>query len=197
MIINTFKLEEYLAKYEFKATYLLCCSDVERWAMQEIIAMADSSELKLWNELRLGYTEIPGLPLLKSTIAEVLYPQFSSQNILCFAGAEEGIFCALATLCQKGDHVIVFTPCYQSLMEIPRMQGCEVTQLELKEENRWKIDIDAIKKAIKSNTKCVIINFLHNPTGQVITQKELEEFIQLLDKQGIWFFEDEVYRLLG
>lgn len=58
MGINVFKLEEYLAKYEFSAPYLLCCSDAESFSMHEIIGYASDSEKELWNNLRLGYTRL-------------------------------------------------------------------------------------------------------------------------------------------
>jgi len=197
MGINVFKLEEYLAKYEFSAPYLLCCSDAESFSMHEIIGYASDSEKELWNNLRLGYTEADGLPALRTEIASCLYPQLKTDNILCFAGAEDGIFCALHTLCEQGDHVIVLTPCYQSLIEIPKLNGAEITSVPLLAKNKWGIDLDEIKKAIKSNTKCIVINFPHNPTGQVITQAELKELVAICDAHGLWLFSDEVYRLLG
>jgi aspartate/methionine/tyrosine aminotransferase len=197
MNLNLFKLEEYLAQYEFSAPYLLCCSDAQSWTMQEIVNLANHEHTQLWNKLSLGYTEIKGLPILRKQIAQSLYPSLKADNIVTFAGAEEGIFCALSTLCQPGDHVIALTPCYQSLIEIPKAQGCDITAVALQESNNWKIDIDAIKKAIKSSTKVIIINFPHNPTGQIITQEELEELVKLCDHHGIWIFSDEVYHLLG
>ena len=195
--INTFKLEEYLAQYEFSAPYLLCCSDAESFGMQEIIEMAEPVDKDSWNHLRLSYTESKGMPSLRKQIVNTLYPTLDAENILCFSGAEEGIFCALQTLCASGDHVIVLTPCYQSLMEIPKHYGCDVTTVALKEENDWRIDINAIKNAIKPTTKCVIINFPHNPTGQVITQGELQALVGLCAFHDLWLFSDEVYRLLG
>lgn len=196
MKFNSFKLEEYLSEYEFSAPYLLCCSDVESLSMQELLNLASNEDKELWHNLSLGYTESQGLPILRNEIAK-MYPTLSKQNILCFAGAEDGIFCSLYTLCEPGDHVIVLTPCYQSLMEIPKLKGCDITNIELKPENKWKIDNEAISQAIKPNTKCVVINFPHNPTGQVITETDLNELVGILDKHGIWLFSDEVYRLLG
>jgi len=197
MTINTFKLEEYLSQHEFSAKYLLCCSDAESMSMTELVNMASIEHKFLWNNLKLGYTEVQGLPILREKIASSLYPGLEADNILTFSGAEEGIFCSLFTMCDPGDHVIVLTPCYQSLKEIPRLKGCELTCITLREENNWRIDLEEIRKAIKSNTKWLVINFPHNPTGQVITQPELDSLIQLLDKYGIWLFADEVYRLLG
>ncbi len=195
--MNIFKLEEYLSKYEFTAPYLLCCSDAESFKMQDILALAEHKDLELWNNLVLSYTETFGLPALREQIATSLYPQLKSENILCFAGAEEGIYCALNVLCEPSDHVIVFTPCYQSLMEIPKSLGCEMTLLELREDNQWRIDLEEVKRAIKPHTKVLVMNFPHNPTGQVITQSELDALVKICEAHGIWLFSDEVYRLLG
>ncbi len=197
MNVNVFKLEEYLAKYEFSAPYLLCCSDAESFSMQEIIDMAEPQEKLLWDNLQLGYTESPGLPILRNRIAKSLYPSLTPSNILCFAGAEDGIFCALHTLCNNGDHVIVLTPCYQSFLEIPKLKGALITDIKLLEENNWRIDPFAIKQAVKHNTKAIVINFPHNPTGQVISCQELNELISICVDHNLWLFSDEVYRLLG
>ena len=64
--MNVFKLEEYLAKYEFSAKYLLCCSDAESFDMSKILDSASSEEKHLWDNLRLGYTEVSGLPILRN-----------------------------------------------------------------------------------------------------------------------------------
>jgi aspartate/methionine/tyrosine aminotransferase len=197
MKLNTFKLEDYLAKYEFTAKYLLCCSDAESFGMSDILALASPFQQDLWKNLHLSYTEIAGLPLLRETIANTLYQNLKSDNIFTFAGAEEGIFCALNTLIDATDHVIVLTPCYQSLLEIPKAKGAAVSQVALKPENNWRIDINGIQKEIRPNTKCIIINFPHNPTGQVIETEELDNLISLCKTQDIWLFSDEVYRLLG
>lgn len=195
--MKPFKLEEYLTQYEFSSPYLLCCSDAESFALQEILKMADQEDQKLWNQLQLNYTEPYGSHFLRHQIASSFYPTLKTENILCFVGAEEGIFASLHVLCDPSDHVIVLTPCYQSLFEVPFSKGADISQVLLQKENEWKINIDNIKKVIKPNTKCVIINFPHNPTGQVITTKDLTNLISLCDQHGLWLFSDEVYRLLG
>ncbi|MFO1257547.1 MAG: aminotransferase class I/II-fold pyridoxal phosphate-dependent enzyme [Gammaproteobacteria bacterium] len=197
MNLSSFKLEEYLSIHEFTAPYLLCCSDAESFAMKSILDLASTEDRKLWEHLRLQYTEPYGMPQLRQQIATSLYPTLQTENILCSAGAEEAIFASLFTLCEPEDHAIVLTPCYQSLMEIPKLKGTKVTSVPLRESNQWQIDINEIKQALQSNTKCIVINFPHNPTGQVITPKELDDLIGLCDMYGLWLFSDEVYRLLG
>lgn len=197
MAINIFKLEEYLGKYEFTSEYLLCSSDSETFSLHEILAWATPQEKYLFEHVSLCYTQPFGLPALRDELAQQLYLGLSAENIICFTGAQEGIYAALHVLCTPKDHVIVLTPCYQSLQEVPRSIGCDVTSLVLQKENQWRIDIEAIKKSIKPNTKCVVINFPHNPTGQIITQQELNELITVLVEHNIWLFSDEVYRLGG
>ena len=145
----------------------------------------------------LSYTTPEGHPLLRETIATQMYPGLDKDQILCFAGAEEGIFCTLFGVVEPSDHLIVITPCYQSLLELPKAKGCSITTIDLQESNNWQLDLIAIKAAIKPNTKWLVMNFPHNPTGQVISPSDLAELVQILDTHGIWIFCDEVYRLMG
>lgn len=194
---SLFKLEEYLTQYEFSSPYLFCCSDAESFTMAEVLNLANPEEQNLWDTLQLKYTEPFGYPPLRTAISNAMYQNMQAENILCFAGAEEGIYCALYTLCEPGDHVIVFTPCYQSLKEIPQANGCELTTIDLKEQNNWQICLNDVEAAIKPNTKCLVMNFPHNPTGQTISQQSLEDLVNLLASRDIWLFSDEVYRYLG
>lgn len=88
--------------------------------MQEILDLACPDDKECWDNLRLNYTEAYGLPQLRTQIAESLYPGLKEDNILCFSGAEEGIFAAVHVLCEAKDHVIVLTPCYQSHLSYRR-----------------------------------------------------------------------------
>lgn len=190
-----FKLESYLAKREFVAPYNLCASDLETHSMHEIIQMADKEGKKLWEDLELSYTETEGNPLLRDEVSKLYTNEVHAENILCFAGAEEGIYCAFQTLLTSQDHAIVITPCYQSLESIPASISL-VTKVKLEYEKNWQLDIHTVEKAIRSNTKLIIINFPHNPTGALISAQQQQELIALARKHNLWIFSDEVYRLL-
>lgn len=195
MQLPDFKLEEFWKKYEFTSPYLLCCSDAETWTLQELLAMADEDSKKLWHSLALGYTESPGHPQLRQEIAR-LYDAVKADGILTFAGAEEGIYCAMRVLIEPGDHVIVIDPCYQSLATLPGAFGAEVKAIQLKFENQWHLDLEDVKKAFRANTKLIILNYPHNPTGAVLDKKVLDGLIQLARKSGAYIFCDEVYRYM-
>ena len=128
MKISTFDLERYFAKYEFSARYLLSCSDCEPLLMSELLQMADRETRQLWENLKLGYTETYGHPLLRKTIAEI-YQGTNPENVLGVV-PEEGIFLVMNALLEPGDHVICTFPGYQSLYEIARSIGCKVSAWE-------------------------------------------------------------------
>jgi len=195
MNIPPFKLEEFWKKYEFATPYLLCCSEAEVWSLQELVSMADPDSKNLWNSLSLGYTEPPGHPILRKEIA-ALYSTLNADDIFTFAGAEEGIYCAMQVLIKPGDHVIVIDPCYQSLATLPETFGAEITAIKLKFENQWQLDLKEVEQAFKPNTKLVVLNFPHNPTGTILTREVQDKLIELARRNGAYIFCDEVYRFL-
>lgn len=195
MRIPDFKLEEFWKKYEFTAPYLLCCSDAETWTLQELLAIADADSQKRWHSLALGYTESPGHPVLRAEIAR-LYSTLKPDEILTFAGAEEGIYCTMRVLIEPGDHVIVIDPCYQSLATLPKTFGGETTAIQLKPENQWRLDLEEVKRAFQRNTKLVVLNYPHNPTGAILEKSVLEGIVNLARKNKAYIFCDEVYRYL-
>ncbi len=195
MELPLFKLEEYLTQWEFKAPYLLCCSDAESISMSDLVAMADAESKKLWETLHLGYTEVPGLPVLRETITSQ-YSSISAEDVLTFAGAEDGIFCTMHGLLSPKDHVIAIVPAYQSLVDLPKSMGADTTAIALKPELQWKLDLDEVAKAFRPNTKLLVINFPHNPTGANLDAASLDKLIELCRKAGAYLFSDEVYRFM-
>jgi aspartate/methionine/tyrosine aminotransferase len=195
MQINDFNLERYFAKYEFKARHLLSSSDCESVKVSELIQMADPECLDLWQNLRLGYTETKGHPLLRKEISD-LYKNIKTEDIIVMA-PEEGIFIAMNVLLNPGDHVIALDPLYQSLSEIPRAIGCEVTKWPvILENNQWNLDISFLQDNIKKNTKIIIINFPHNPTGFIPEADDFKSIVEIARKNKIYLFSDEMYRYL-
>jgi aspartate/methionine/tyrosine aminotransferase len=193
---ESFRLENYFAKHEFSTRYLICCSDCESWTVKELLEIAkDDSEIRnAWDNLHLGYTQTRGLPALRQVFAEQLGMQ-SSDEILMFAGAEEGIFCTFRTLLTKEDHAIVFTPCYQSLLSIPEACAGEVSRFELDAQDNWSVDIHKLEGLIKpGRTKLIVMNFPHNPTGTLLPLDSFHAIVALAIKYDLYLFCDEIYK---
>lgn len=190
-----FQLECYLAEREFSAPFNLCASDLQTHSMKEIIEMADKESLELWNRLDLSYTEPKGHPQLRMEISKIYGKGVGQEQILCFAGAEEGIYCMAHTLLEPKDHAVVVTPCYQSLESLSSTI-CSTTKVQLLYQKGWELDVGKIEDAIQPNTKLLVINFPHNPTGALITRQTQLALVELARRHDLWIFSDEVYRLL-
>lgn len=193
-MLPDFRLETFFSRWEFKARYHLCASDMESMSLSELLAMASGEDCERWESLRLGYTETFGAPALRTAIAET-YDSVGAKDVLTFAGAEEGIFAAMQVLLDPDDHAIVITPNYQAAETIPAAL-CDVTGVALDAEQNWELDLDKVKHALRANTRLISINFPHNPTGKVLSHASLHALVALARERGIYLFSDEVYRLL-
>ena len=195
-MLAEFDLELYFAKWEFNAKYMLGSSDSESMKMKDLLSLADDECINLWNDLSCSYTESDGMQLLREEIAKN-YDGLNYQNIFCFAGAEEGIYTAMRTMLNKDDHAVIITPCYQSLMSVADAICGSVTCVDLelnKNKDEWKLNLSTFESSIKSNTKMVIMNFPHNPTGALLTKDEQLKVVEICRKHNIILFFDEVYR---
>jgi aspartate/methionine/tyrosine aminotransferase len=192
--IRPFKLERYFAQHEFSAPYLLSSSDCEALTLAELLAVADPESATLWATLRLSYTQSQGLPLLREEIAR-MHTAVRPGDILVVT-PEEGIFIAINSLLEPGDHVVSPFPGYQSLYEIAAAMGCEVSRWTPAEADGWRFDVEALKRRVRRNTRLIIINFPHNPTGALIPQGDLEDILAFARQRGIFVLSDEMYRLL-
>jgi len=190
-----FRLETHFAKWEFSACHHLTASDAESVSLRDLLALASDADRAAFETMWLGYTETWGMPALRAEIAAT-YAARGADDILCFAGASEGIFAANTVLLAKGDHAIVVTPNYQSHETLPSMI-CEATGVPLDPDDGWSLDIDKIAAAIRPNTRLVTINFPHNPTGAILPLDRYRALIDLCRARGIWILHDEIFNGLG
>ena len=195
MRIADFALERYFARWEFAVQHVACASDVEGWSMAELLALADDEMRTMWDGLRLGYTESTGHPLLRAEIAR-LYESIGADDVLVFAGAEEAIFCLMSTSLEAGDHVVVTWPGYQSLYEVARSVGAKVGLHLLREEDAWSLDVDRLIRSLHDDTRMVVVNAPHQPTGMLPTEAEWRRLADECQARGIRLVADEVYRFL-
>jgi aspartate/methionine/tyrosine aminotransferase len=193
MRLPPFALERYFARWEFNVRHLLCASDVEGWRMDELLALADDECRALWRDLRLGYTESAGHPLLRAEIAR-LYERIAPDETMTFAGAEEAVFVLASVLLEPGEHAVVAWPAYQSLHEVARGAGAAVDLLPLDPARGWALDLDALQRLLRPTTRLIVVNFPHNPTGALPDRETFEALVAMARFAGCWLLSDEVYR---
>jgi len=166
---------------------------VQGYPMADLLALADDESRALWADLRLGYTESTGHPLLRREIAS-LYDTVEPDEILTFAGAEEAIFCLVNALVGPGDHVVATWPGYQSLYEIARAAGADVTLHDLREDAAWAIDLERLRGQVTPATRLIVVNAPHNPTGMLPDRATFDGLVSIADEAGAYLLVDEVYR---
>lgn len=191
MQIKPFKLERYFAQYEFSVKYLLSSSDCEALTQSELLASASDERRSLWEDLKLGYTESRGHPLLLEAIAG-LYRGIDPAHVIEVV-PEEGIFIAMNTLLQAGDHVVVTYPAYQSLYQVAESLGCSVSRWH-PDPVDWQFDVGDLAGLIQPATRLIVVNFPHNPTGALLTREQFEQVVDLAAGHGCVLFSDEMYR---
>jgi hypothetical protein len=191
-MLPDFKLETYMSKWEFNARYHMTASDVETLRLTDLLDLADPADRTAWDELRLGYIETFGTPALRAAIADT-YDTLGSDDVLAFAGAEEGVFAVMHAILERDDHAIILTPNYQSAETLP-LSICAVDGIALDAANGWSLDLALLQRKLRPNTKLIYVNFPHNPTGKVIPPGQFAELIEICRKHGIYLLSDEVYR---
>ncbi|MFC2079761.1 aminotransferase class I/II-fold pyridoxal phosphate-dependent enzyme, partial [Candidatus Bipolaricaulota bacterium] len=141
----------------------------------------------------LGYTESQGSANLRDAISDI-YETITPNDVLVHSGAEEAIFTLMNAVLSPGDHIIVHWPSYQSLAEISRTIGCDVTLWTADESRNWALDVDELRAAVCDRTKLIVLNVPHNPTGYLMRRDEFEQVSDIARSNDILLFSDEVYR---
>lgn len=194
-MLPDFRLETHFSLWEFRAQHHLTASDAESMSMRELLAYATPAQRAAFEDFWLGYTTTWGAEDLREAIAGT-FASRGADDVLCFAGASEGIFAANTALLDADSHAIVVTPNYQSHETLP-VSICEATGVPLDPDDDWSLDIDRVAAAIKPNTGLVTINFPHNPTGAILSRDRYDALIELCRHHGIHILHDEIFHGLG
>lgn len=143
------------------------------------------------------YAPMPGVPALRSVIAEVIAKTYlrgidPETEVTITAGATEGIFSTIAALVHPGDEVIVFDPAYDSYNPAIRLNGGVPVHINLKYPD-FSIDWQEVKSKITARTRLIMVNTPHNPSGAVLSENDLKALQALAIEFDLIVLSDEVY----
>ena len=153
-------------------------------------AMATDDERLRWGSLALDYTAPVGSPGLRALIA-MRYLGLSPADIICCAGAQEGMASVANALLAPGDHAVIVLPIYQPL---ERVVTDRVSATGVSLQADLTLEPERVAAAIRPNTRLVLINFPNSPTGAALDAARLTALVTLCRAHGIWLANDEVYR---
>src|ERR1022692_4613133 len=143
------------------------------------------------------YPPGPGIPELRLAVAGHQKRFYGTAldpdtEVLVTAGATEAIAAAMLALLEPGDEVIAFEPYYDSYAANIAMAGATRVPVTLRSPT-FRPDLDALRDAVTSRTRLILLNSPHNPTGMVLTAEELAVIASLAVERDLIVVTDEVY----
>ncbi|MBB3177766.1 aspartate/methionine/tyrosine aminotransferase [Variovorax sp. Sphag1AA] len=146
------------------------------------------------------YAHNLGLPELREAVAAYmsgLHPKIDVSRIAITSGGVSALMLAVQALVDAGDEVVAVTPVWPNLTAQPAILGANVRCVSLvPRDGQWTLDIDALRTAVTSKTKLLIVNAPNNPTGWTLTGDEQRAILDHCRKTGTWILADEVYERL-
>ncbi len=143
------------------------------------------------------YAPMPGLPALRQQIAKKCSDAYNhhfdaDQHITVTPGGTAALYAAIAAVIRQGEEVIVIEPAYDSYAPAIRLNGGIPIPIALRKSD-FKVDWQKVEAAISDNTRMIIINTPHNPTGSILLREDLEQLASIVRGKDIFILSDEVY----
>ena len=193
MKLAPFEIEHFFRQHEFSAPFGISSSDCEPLTLPELLELASPERRKEFDQLWLGYTDSQGHSGLRAAIAG-LHQNLAADDVIEVV-PEEGVFLTMTSLLEAGDHIVAVYPSFQSLWEIARATGCELSFWhQRRARDGWHFDVDELERLIRRDSKMLIINFPHNPSGCLPDREDFMRIIELARRHDLILFSDEIYR---
>src|SRR6267154_5736677 len=191
MQLKPFLLDMWLDTYEHDIEFNLASSEGPSWRLNEILSLASEEERERFLNHKLAYSRPAGADGLRSAIAEM--QQVDVDAVQVVTGASEALLVLFWLAAEPGANVVLPQPGYTPFSALPQSLGIETRYYALRKENGFRIDLDEVKQKVDRNTKLILINSPHNPTGATISDAELDSLHEFTSSRGIQLVSDEVY----
>jgi methionine transaminase len=144
------------------------------------------------------YAPMAGIMPLREVLAEKTSQLYQAHyhpesEITIVSGATEALFVALMAVVRPGDEVLLIEPCYDSYAPAIRLCGGIPVYVTTLAENDFRIDWQEVKQKITPQTRAILLNTPHNPTGRCLTSADLAALAELVAGTDLWLISDEVY----
>lgn len=148
------------------------------------------------------YTANQGLVELRKEICRYQKRRFGldyhyDTQCIVTVGGSEAIDLAFRSLINPGDEVILLQPSYVAYTPGVALAGGKVVNIELKEDNQFKLTPELLEAAITPKTKAILLNYPSNPTGGFMTHEDYEKIVPIIKEHGIIVITDEIYAELS
>lgn len=148
------------------------------------------------------YSLEPGITELRELVARHIQTSKNLKNVqakeevMITVGAQEAVFCSLASTVDDGDEVLLISPAYASHIEQVIQSGGDPKFVQLQEKEGWRLDMGELEKKTTKKTKVILFSNPSNPTGKVFTKKELTDLARFAKAKDLIVIVDETYDFL-
>ena len=191
MQLKPFLLDMWLDSYEHGIEFNLAASTGPSWTLNEILSLAKDEERERFLNHKVVYSRPAGADGLRSAIAEM--HDVEAEAVQVVTGASEALLILMWLAAEPGANVILPQPGFTTFSALPESLRLETRYYAIRKENGFRFDVEEIKKLADQNTKLILVNSPHNPTGATLSDAELDSLHEFAAHQGIQLVSDEVY----
>ena len=185
-------MERLQSTYENEVEFNLSESGVHPLRLGDLIHDTAARDTLLAEELR--YTQTNGTAALRAQIAAI-YPGATASHVVVTSGGSEANFIATWNLVETGDEVVMMVPNYMQMWGLAHAFGATLKEWPLVNDGaRWRMDVDALERAVSPRTRLIVICNPNNPTGARFEAGDLDRVATVAARHGTWVLADEIYR---
>ena len=184
-------LEYWMRAYYFSTEIDLSSSGVENFSFGELRQLLNISADDL-DRIELCDSRTLGGPELRMAIGN-RWANGNAERVMATNGSSEANYLIMHSLLEPGDEVVVLDPSYQQLFAIAKSIGCKLKHWRLRFENSFRPDLSEARHLIGPQTRMIVVNFPHNPTGASLTPAEQDELIKLAASAGAYLVWDAAF----
>jgi aspartate/methionine/tyrosine aminotransferase len=191
MQLKPFLLDMWLDTYEHDIEYNLAASTGPCWTLNDILSLVGEEERERFLNHNLVYSRPAGAEGLRAAIAD--FHGVNVEAVQVVTGASEALLVLMWLAAEPGANVVLPRPGFTTFSALPESLGIETRFYGVRKENDFRIDVEEIKKLADENTKLILVNSPHNPTGATVLDADMESLHEFTSSRGIQLVCDEVY----
>lgn len=194
MELPPFLLDQWIAQKDSAnppIDFDLASSTGPVWTLRELLALSGERNLDGLLDTKVSYTPATGTSALRTAIASL--EGVDPDDVQVVTGASEALLILFHLAAEPGANVILPNPGFPSNAAVASSLGIEVRYYSIRRENHFRTDPDEIRSLMDRNTRLLLVNSPHNPSGAVLSDQESEHLHDLCRERGVRFVSDQVY----
>jgi aspartate/methionine/tyrosine aminotransferase len=171
--------------------YDLASSTGPVWTLRELLALSGGNQMEALLDTSISYTSAAGTPALRAAIAALEGVEPDAVQVV--TGASEALLILFFLAAEPGANVVLPDPGFPANTALAESLGIAVRYYTLRAENQFRIDSDEIQRLVDRDTRLLLVNSPHNPTGTVLSDQEVDTLHDFCAERGVQFVSDQVY----